>query len=442
MAGVSVGFAKCFMLFMAVVILVQGLVYLGLAIWGITLQDCQATTDIANEPFKFAMDLIYFVQEDCGSPAIDFQGSTFDLTMDWSKSYEVTHREFIFMVTYAVVSGLWVASSVLIILTLCCATTKLISGAIYWPWFLSVLAGCILDVVATVYHALDITKTMSLQDAFDFVGVTSDDLSTQLMAALETFGVYFSTPAILLTCISCRVVLIWLLNLIGGIFCLSLSNVLANQTAAKASSKEAARRQQTPPPVVPVEREVQQPTAPAAITPQSELEPQYPEQIRPKPLPIFIPAQTADMLERQDSRYQPNDRSTLQSPVLVLPPLQQQQQLQHQQSQQLQSPPVQPEINTYRNTNAHPDQLNYPPSEPATPRSLSPAAQQLATGSALNSRYSEIYPAQPSNPRFSEELRNQMPWSYTSVINKPPPPPRKPQVQIYPQIPEPDYAEQ
>lgn len=35
--------------------------------------------------------------------------------MDWSKSYEVTHREFIFMVTYAVVSGLWVASSVLII---------------------------------------------------------------------------------------------------------------------------------------------------------------------------------------------------------------------------------------------------------------------------------------------------------------------------------------
>lgn len=33
------------------------------------------------------------------------------------------------------------------------------TGIIYWPWFLSVLAGCILDVVATVYHALDITHT-------------------------------------------------------------------------------------------------------------------------------------------------------------------------------------------------------------------------------------------------------------------------------------------
>lgn len=43
--------------------------------------------------------------------------------------------------------------------TLCFATTKLMTGIIYWPWFLSVLAGCILDVVATVYHALDITHT-------------------------------------------------------------------------------------------------------------------------------------------------------------------------------------------------------------------------------------------------------------------------------------------
>lgn len=43
--------------------------------------------------------------------------------------------------------------------TLCFATTKLMTGIIYWPWFLSVLAGCILDVVATVYHAQDITHT-------------------------------------------------------------------------------------------------------------------------------------------------------------------------------------------------------------------------------------------------------------------------------------------
>lgn len=289
----------------------------------------------------------------------------------------------------------------------------------------------------------------SLKEAFDFVGVKSDDTLELIWSTLESFGVYFSTPAIVLTCISCRVVLIWLLNLIGGMFCLSLSHVLANQTAANkkpapVAATEAPTRQQTPQPaLVYAPEQLQQPTAPpTTASPQSgPLEPQYPEQIRPKPVPIFIPAQNAELLERQDSRYQPNDRTTLQSPVMLLPPPQPRQE----QLQQVQQLSPQPEISSYRNTDAHPDQLNYPANaEPLSPRPTSPAVQQLATASALNSRYSEIYPAQPANPRVSEELRNQMPWSYTSMITKPPPPPRKPQqqVQIYPQIPEPDYAEQ
>ncbi|XP_034481421.1 uncharacterized protein LOC117787084 [Drosophila innubila] len=451
MAGVSVGFAKCFILFMAVVILAQGLVYLGLSIWGITLRDCQTTSDITGQPFKFAMDLIYFLDEECGSPTMQVQvqgqDQSIELSMDWDKSFAVTHREYIFMITYAVVSGLWVASSFLIIFTLCFTTTKLISGTVYWPWFLSVLAGCILDVVATVYHALDITKTMSLQDAFNFVGAkTPADMPDQIMTYLETFGVYFSTPALVMTLLSCRVVLIWLLNLIGGMFCLSLANVLANQAAASSASSGSSHqiqpRQQTPQPVMMVEQE-QFPTAPAAsAAPSVVMEPVYPEQVRPAPL--IIPAQTAEMM-RQDSQYPPNDRTTLQSPVLVLPPLQQHQQQQQQQQQFSPQPQPQPDINTYRTTDAHPDQLNYPPTDPTSPRPTSPAVQQLASGSALNSRYSEMYPAQPSNSRVSsnQELRNQMPWSYTSMITKPPPPPRKPQqqVQIYPQIPEPDYTE-
>jgi len=43
--------------------------------------------------------------------------------------------------------------------TLCNRTTKLISGVVYWPWFLSVLAGSILDVVASVYHGIDLSHT-------------------------------------------------------------------------------------------------------------------------------------------------------------------------------------------------------------------------------------------------------------------------------------------
>ncbi|KAM8709194.1 hypothetical protein ACLKA7_016066 [Drosophila subpalustris] len=446
MAGVGVGFAKCFILFMAVVILAQGLVYLGLSIWGIALENsCETTTNIVNEPFKFAMDLIYFLNKDCGPPSVEISENSIELNMDWDKSFAVTHREYIFMITYAVISGLWVAASCLIIFTLCFTTTKLISGTVYWPWFLSVVAGSILDVVATVYHVLDITKTTTIQGAFNLVGAEYGDIPSQIWEQMEPFGVYFSTPALVMTLISCRVVLIWLLNLIGGMFCLSLANVLANQAAASSASSGSSHqiqpRQQTPQPVMMMEHQHEQeqlPSAPAeSASPSVAMEPVYAEHVRPKPAPIIIPAQTAEMM-RQDSQYPPNDRTTLQSPVLVLPPLQQQQ-------QQKFSPQPQPDISTYRTTDAHPDQLNYPPTDPTSPRPTSPAVQQLASGSALNSRYSEIYPAQPSSSRVSsnQELRNQMPWSYTSMITKPPPPPRKPQqqVQIYPQIPEPDYTE-
>ncbi|EDW30170.1 GL22465 [Drosophila persimilis] len=253
MASMGNGFAKCFILFMAIVILLQGVVYLGLSIWGVTFRECHDVEEFGSNPFKFAMELIYF------SEAV---------------------------------------------------------------------------VEATVVETLQ-----------------------------------------------------------------------------------------------------------PETQPQYLVETQYPEQIRPKPLPIFIPS---EQMQRQDSQqYRAGDRTTLQSPVMVLPPQQQQEPTAPQQTPQREVLSPLPDINTYRTTEAHPDRLNYPPVESPLARAPSPAVQQLAVNSALNNRYSEMYPTPPANPRVSEELRNQMPWSYTSMVTKPPPPPRKPQlqVQIYPQIPEPDYAE-
>ncbi|XP_017071647.1 uncharacterized protein LOC108108203 [Drosophila eugracilis] len=436
MASMGTGFSKCFILFMAIVILAQGVIYLGLSIWGITFRECpDGVTDFSINPFKYAMELIYFAEEECGDPVLKVNDNQIDLTMDWTISYAITNREFIFMITYAVISGLWVATSTLVITTLCNRTTKLISGVVYWPWFLSVLAGSILDVVASVYHGLDISHTTSIEAAFTYIGVKNTDFTSNIWSVLEQFGVYFSTPSIVLLCLTSRVAIIWLLNIIGVSFCLSLSGIMAKQNAAAAalSRSQAPTRQPTPQPVVAPVQPVVQATLVEAPQPSAPLEsPQYPDQIRPKPLPIFIPAE--QNLQRQDSRqFAPGDRTTLQSPVMVLPP-------QVPQQRDVVSP--QPDINTYRTTEAHPDHLNYPPSEPPTPRSPSPAVQQLAVNSPLNNRYSDMYPP-PANPRVSEELRNQMPWSYTSMVTKPPPPPRKPQlqVQIYPQIPEPDYAE-
>lgn len=91
---------------------------------------------------------------------------------------------------------------------------------------------------------------------------------------------------------------------------------------------------------------------------------------------------------------------------------------------------------TYRNADTHPDRLNY-----TTQRQTSQYQQELSPISPLNSRYSTTndnfqFPMQ--NQRVSEELRGQLPWSYTSM---PPPVPKKPQLKVYPEIPTPDYGQ-
>lgn len=91
---------------------------------------------------------------------------------------------------------------------------------------------------------------------------------------------------------------------------------------------------------------------------------------------------------------------------------------------------------TYRNTETHPDRLNYP-----LQRNTSQYQQELSPISPLNNRYSttnESFQFPMQNQRVSEELRGQLPWSYTSM---PPPVPKKPQMPVYPEIPAPDYGQ-
>lgn len=181
--------------------------------------------------------------------------------------------------------------------------------------------------------------------------------------------------------------------------------------------------------------EIQQQQRSSTPPPQRES-----ELIRPKPLIVQNPAS----VQRQSS----------------IPPPQNNRPYEQQQPPSAPAPsPIYPSINeqvTYRNTETHPDRLNYPTQQqqqqPPLPQSqppqlqlqvqppkTSPSHEQLSPISPLNLRYSTSSPGPQSqqNQRVSEELRGQLPWSYTSI---PPPTPKKPQMQVYPEIPEPDYG--
>ncbi|XP_061393286.1 uncharacterized protein LOC133328754 [Musca vetustissima] len=447
-SGVNGGFAKCFILFMALIILLQGCLYLGLSVWGITLRECsKETTDVSAAPLKFATDLIYFLNEDCGNPSITTPSVEESLTIhvNWGESDEVTNRTFIFMIAYAAISALWIVTSLLVITTICGPVTTVVKALCFWPWFLVIIAGSILDAVATGYHVHDIVHTTSVENTFTYLGLSTAEAA---MNILKPFSTYFVTPSIIMTCITSRIVLIWLLNIFGSSFCLSLSSVLSKRNSSTKSSVTSANTASTLPIATPQERqpyreaqmmaeEIQQQQRSSTPTGQRES-----ELIRPKPLIIQNPSS----VQRQSSIPPQNTRAYEQ---------------QQQPSAPVQSPKIYPSVNeqmTYRNTETHPDRLNYPtqqqqqsqpPPQPQTqlpPLQLQPPKtpvnhEQLSPISPLNLRYSVVgdnySPQSQQNQRVSEELRGQLPWSYTSI---PPPTPKKPQMQVYPEIPEPDYG--
>lgn len=111
------------------------------------------------------------------------------------------------------------------------------------------------------------------------------------------------------------------------------------------------------------------------------------------------------------------------------------------------------EASTYQISDAHPENLDYPPNRYSTPtsqtRSVTP---ELSPISPLNLRYSTADGATlfPNQPHVSQELRSQLPWSYTNIMNDPiaqkriqahlPPDEKDENEKNYPPIPEPDYT--
>lgn len=434
-AGVNIGFAKCFIFFMAAAILLQGCGYLALSIWGIILRQCinmSDPADISSQPFHFIMNLIYFLNKDCGSPNITLplNQETVSLNVSWDDSYSLTHRTYIFLLTYTAISATWIITSLLVISTICGPVTKTVACFCFWPWFLVIIAGSIVDAVATGYHVNDIMHTVSAEKTFNYVGASTSD--EDVMKFLKNYDAYFITPAVVLTCISSRIILIWLLNIFGSGFCLSLSRLLAQPNSSSKSSVSSGATDSTAPlPQTPMVNQTRRGQneglkAVSANDEQQSLSAMQsskldePQLIKPKPLQL----QNVYSLQKEPSIIFKQQASTDSSIPSALP------RRVHSTNEQTIS---------YHSTNPNPDRLDYS----SQPISQVLYQQQLSTETPLNYRYitaPENYHMPSSNSRISEELRGQLPWSYINIQpSNQNSPARRATLQTYPEIPVPDY---
>lgn len=401
--GVNTTFAKCFIIFMATVILVQGVVYLAFAIAGIQLHKCHGmTSDLVGDTFKFVLNLIYFTSEDCGQPRIKIPAQNVDqvLNINFQKAHLLSDREFIFSICYAAISTVWCITSLLVLLTICCRLSKLIKWFCFWPWLISIMLGSALDAIASGFHINDILKTTSAESTFKYVGVQNYD---QVIDYIKDYNIFFAIPAVVFTCITSRIVLIWLLNIFGSIFCMSLASTLSSNYDEERNQKQT-RRPSSADTAVPCDTNSEIQEEPVAIrfrpSPEevhkvrSTLEP---VQKSPIPSPTIEPAEPYPMPVLRHPSNDTNSRVSVPK-----------------------SPTTPGEASTYQISDAHPEKLDYPPNRysavPSQTRSITP---ELSAISPLNLRYSTADGSTlfPNQPHITQELRGQLPWSYTNIMN-------------------------
>lgn len=223
---------------------------------------------------------------------------------------------------------------------------------------------------------------------------------------LNQMNPFMFVPSVIMACLSSRVVIIWVLNLIGASFVFSLSKQLVDPIKQNiqhfASERPVANpqvqrlnsRKEAPPPTLPKPTYVTQPV----IIEEVQQQPEVQRTISYEPVEGVRRMESRTLEPLKSPEQVEYERQTSISPV----PLPIKQQMNRQQSAQS-KPTFEP-------------QTSYLEQPPISPRPLS-VQQQLSADSPLNYRYSTQDGFNPNvQGHNDEEKYGQLPWSYSKDL--------------------------
>lgn len=237
-------------------------------------------------------------------------------------------------------------------------------------------------------------------------GVDFDPNNTQETADLSQLNPFIITPPIVMICLSTRVVLIWILNIIGCVFVYTLSKQLIDPFENKqniqhfASERPVANpqvqrlnsRREVPPPVPAKPVHQEQPTIIEEV--QRPMEVQRVISYEPSEGVRRVETRTLEPLKYPEEDY---ERQRSISPV----PIPIKKQMSRQQSNQVKREPQ------------YEAQTSYVEQPPISPIPMS-IQQQLSADSPLNYRYSSTSDVNANlQGHNDEEKYGQLPWSYS-----------------------------
>ncbi|KAL5292921.1 hypothetical protein ACFFRR_011596 [Megaselia abdita] len=443
--GVNKSFARCFIVFIVICILLEGAIYLGLSIWGLTIKYCLAK-DSSLDPFsifQIVMQLVYFNDEQCPiSLTMD------DKTVDFiaTDATAVTERTYILLIVYACISAIWVLTAVIALVGLCSPPTRRAQLGCFLPFLLAVIAGSILDVVASVFFGIDISNTTTFESAMTYLDIKyvvtvagTEVPNSEMPTELNQLNPFMFVPSVVMVCLSSRVLIVWILNIVGASFVFSLSKHLIDPDENQQNIQHFASERPVANPQV--QRLNSRKEAPPPTLPKPVHEPQ----------PVII-EEVQPEFERTAISYEPVE-GVRRIETRTVEPLKSPEQVEFERQRSI-SPvpiPIKQQMNRQQSALSKREptfeaQTSYIEQSPAvSPSYVLSVQQQLSADSPLNYRYSTQDFNSNLQGHNDEEKYGQLPWSYSKDLGDV----LKARQQIMtnpnrnsdmPRIPEPDYT--
>lgn len=224
--------------------MLQGALYLVLSIWALLAIECQF--DMTSTNLGTIMYFIYFRNSACTE--VIWSRSSYQDVANLPKVTFVAERTEGLVIFYIAISFLWVLTSLLVIVG---ATRRKLSKTAFHcyftPWAIVIIAGCLLDVIATVFHIIDICHTTTAESTFEYLNVQN---IWEILPAAERNYSHFSFPSIIFTCVSCRLLVLFLFNFFGMIWAVRQATQLIFKPEGELEQNERSTSESIENPVI------------------------------------------------------------------------------------------------------------------------------------------------------------------------------------------------
>ncbi|XP_014277884.1 uncharacterized protein [Halyomorpha halys] len=215
-------------IFAGIFTVVQGAFWSFITVYSIGVYGCTFDFPFEDTTQTTVMDLFYYsyFYGECRYPDLGPVQNLKQIINPHPKS------TYILMIVYGILSAVWIPSSILILVVAVNKIHGKRGSRCYWPWIVTTGMLNLLDVAASIIYIVDITRTLTTKDYAHYFHY---DYSLKGVDGLTVL------PAVMMTLLSCRVVIIWLINWILFGVVIQASRALRRLSPAAAFVESDAR---------------------------------------------------------------------------------------------------------------------------------------------------------------------------------------------------------